>query len=93
MPKRSSRSPERGGYGGGGGERGGRFGGERNRGERFERGYGGGGGKRQNQNSYNPFTSSSSSCSVFVGNLKYETRWQELKDHMRKAGNVDSVRL
>ena len=30
-------------------------------------------------------------CNVFVGNLKYETRWQALKDHMRRAGNVDSV--
>lgn len=29
--------------------------------------------------------------SVYVGNLAYETSWQNLKDHMRKAGNVDSV--
>ena len=63
-----------------------------------ERGWGRGerGGKRYKQDSYNPSHrpsySSSSSCSVFVGNLRYETRWQELKDHMRKAGNVDSVR-
>jgi RNA recognition motif-containing protein len=28
---------------------------------------------------------------VFVGNLKYETEWQALEDHMRRAGNVDSV--
>ena len=28
-----------------------------------------------------------SDCTVFVGNLKYETRWQALKDHMRRAGN------
>lgn len=32
-------------------------------------------------------------CSVFVGNLKYETKWQLLKDHMRKAGNVDSANI
>jgi RNA recognition motif-containing protein len=31
--------------------------------------------------------------SVYVGNLAYETTWQELKDHMRAAGNVDKVRL
>lgn len=29
--------------------------------------------------------------SVYVGNLSYETSWQDLKDHMRKAGNVDEV--
>mmetsp|Transcript_22260 Transcript_22260/g.31330 ORF Transcript_22260/g.31330 Transcript_22260/m.31330 type:complete len:342 (-) Transcript_22260:693-1718(-) len=28
--------------------------------------------------------------SVFVGNLSYETSWQDLKDHMRQAGNVDN---
>lgn len=31
---------------------------------------------------------SSSSCRVFVGNLPYSVRWQELKDHMRAAGTV-----
>jgi hypothetical protein len=27
-------------------------------------------------------------CRIFVGNLSYSTTWQNLKDHMRKAGNV-----
>eukprot|EP00531_Pseudo-nitzschia_arenysensis_P007146 CAMPEP_0116130994 /NCGR_PEP_ID=MMETSP0329-20121206/8774_1 /TAXON_ID=697910 /ORGANISM="Pseudo-nitzschia arenysensis, Strain B593" /LENGTH=454 /DNA_ID=CAMNT_0003625405 /DNA_START=56 /DNA_END=1420 /DNA_ORIENTATION=- len=36
---------------------------------------------------------SNEGCSVFVGNLRYETRWQALKDHMRKAGNVDSANI
>jgi RNA recognition motif-containing protein len=31
--------------------------------------------------------------SVYVGNLAYETSWQDLKDHMRAAGNVDKVRF
>ena len=31
--------------------------------------------------------------SVYVGNLAYETSWQDLKDHMRAAGNVDQVRI
>ncbi len=31
------------------------------------------------------------STAVYVGNLAYETSWQDLKDHMRKAGNVDQV--
>ena len=30
-------------------------------------------------------------ASVYVGNLAYETTWQDLKDHMRKSGNVDQV--
>ncbi len=25
---------------------------------------------------------------VYVGNLSWQTSWQDLKDHMRKAGNV-----
>jgi len=33
------------------------------------------------------------STSVYVGNLAYETSWQDLKDHMRAAGNVDQVRI
>lgn len=31
--------------------------------------------------------------SVYVGNLAYETSWQDLKDHMRKAGNVDQANV
>ena len=31
------------------------------------------------------------SCSVYVWNLSYDTSWQDLKDHMRKAGNVDQA--
>jgi len=30
-------------------------------------------------------------CNVYVGNLAFETAWQELKDHMRLAGNVDKA--
>lgn len=48
---------------------------------------GGGGGKRRKS------LSNDASCNVFVGNLKYDTKWQALKDHMRRAGNVDSVSL
>jgi len=32
-------------------------------------------------------------ASVYVGNLAYETSWQDLKDHMRKAGNVDQANV
>lgn len=35
----------------------------------------------------------SDNCSVYVWNLSYETSWQDLKDHMRKAGNVDQANL
>jgi RNA recognition motif-containing protein len=31
--------------------------------------------------------------SVYVWNLANETNWQELKDHMRKAGNVDQATI
>lgn len=33
------------------------------------------------------------SCSVYVGNLSYDTKWQTLKDFMRQAGNVDKVTI
>lgn len=45
-------------------------------------GTGGGGGARGNNYG---------NLSVFVGNLAYETSWQDLKDHMRAAGNIDKV--
>lgn len=32
-----------------------------------------------------------SECKVYVGNLNYTTSWQTLKDHMRKAGDVQFV--
>jgi len=35
----------------------------------------------------------SNSTSVYVGNLAYETSWQDLKDHMRQAGNVDQANV
>lgn len=44
-------------------------------------GAGGGGGR------------TSSNASVYVWNLTYETSWQDLKDHMRKAGNVDQATI
>lgn len=38
-------------------------------------------------------TPHASSCSVYVGNLSYDTKWQVLKDFMRQAGNVDKVTI
>lgn len=32
-------------------------------------------------------------ASVYVWNLSYDTTWQNLKDHMRAAGNVDSATI
>ena len=34
-----------------------------------------------------------SNTSVYVWNMTFETTWQELKDHMRKAGNVDQATI
>ena len=70
--------------GGGGGPRegdGGYQGGWQQRGGHGHGGYGGGRGGGHHGN-----------VSVYVGNLSYETTWQDLKDHMRAAGNVDKVR-
>lgn len=64
--------------GGGGGPGGGQFGGGWNR-------VGGGGGGRNNNQWGN--------VNVYVGNLSYETTWQELKDHMRRVGNIDKVNM
>jgi len=33
------------------------------------------------------------SSSVYVGNLAFETSWQDLKDHMRGAGNVEQANI
>eukprot|EP00957_Ditylum_brightwellii_P008106 614794-Ditylum_brightwellii.AAC.1 len=41
-------------------------------------GGGSGGGGKHHGNNYG-------STSVYVGNLAYETSWQDLKDHMRAA--------
>jgi len=49
-------------------------------------GGGSGGGGKHHGNNYG-------STSVYVGNLAYETSWQDLKDHMRAAGNVDQANV
>lgn len=33
------------------------------------------------------------SCTVYVGNLSYQVTWEDLKDHMRQAGNVVRANL
>ena len=45
----------------------------------------------RSQNLHHPGTGMNSS--VFVWNLSYDTSWQDLKDHMRKAGNVNQVTI
>mmetsp|Transcript_4571 Transcript_4571/g.6675 ORF Transcript_4571/g.6675 Transcript_4571/m.6675 type:complete len:383 (+) Transcript_4571:76-1224(+) len=37
--------------------------------------------------------STSSGLSVYVGNLPFDLKWQDLKDHARRAGNVDNVKI
>jgi RNA recognition motif-containing protein len=49
-------------------------------------GHTGGSGRGQN-------FSGSNNASVYVWNLSYDTSWQDLKDHMRKAGNVDQATI
>ncbi|KAL3784732.1 hypothetical protein ACHAW5_001599 [Stephanodiscus triporus] len=71
------------GGGGGGGGGGGAREGDGGYLAGWHRGGGGGGGGGPRGNAGN--------LSVYVGNLAYETTWQELKDHMRAAGNVDKA--
>jgi RNA recognition motif-containing protein len=40
-----------------------------------------------------PHSSGHGNASVYVWNLSYDTSWQDLKDHMRKAGNVDQATI
>lgn len=61
---------------------------------REDRELGGGGGFKQGGfKQGGGFRGGGSSTSVYVGNLAYETSWQDLKDHMRKAGNVDQANM
>ncbi|KAL3923689.1 MAG: hypothetical protein SGILL_001510 [Bacillariaceae sp.] len=50
-------------------------------------GHGGGGGGRPHN------FSGGGNPSVYVWNLSYDTSWQDLKDHMRRAGNVDQATI
>lgn len=36
---------------------------------------------------------SKTSCRVYVGNLAWRARWQDLKDHMRSVGEVKYVEI
>merc|ERR1712183_41625 len=49
-----------------------------------------GGGQRQQATNAGGGSGGNSS-SVYVWNLSYDVSWQDLKDHMRKAGNVDQA--
>lgn len=100
---REDREMGTGGRGGGRGGRGGR--GNRNfnsggrGGGRGGGGYGGGGrrggGDADDEDDADADESGNNngSCSVYVGNLAFETSWQDLKDHMRGAGNVDQAKV
>jgi len=52
---------------------------------------GGGGGTRRRGGGGSGAGGVGQACSVYVGNLAFETSWQDLKDHMRAAGNVDKA--
>lgn len=56
--------------------------------------YGGGGKRRRFDGGANTNNNVNAPlCTVFVGNLDFKTSWQTLKDHMRRAGNVDSANI
>ena len=50
------------------------------------------GGQRPKRNGPGAFHQSSNK-SVYVWNLSYDVSWQDLKDHMRRAGNVDQATI
>jgi RNA recognition motif-containing protein len=52
-----------------------------------------GGGGAPSSSSPRASVRSTQNSSVYVWNLSYETSWQDLKDHMRKAGNVDQATI
>lgn len=54
---------------------------------------GGGDGGRGGGRANNDSSGEGDSCTVFVGNMSYDTTWQHLKDHMRRAGNVDNANI
>lgn len=49
--------------------------------------------KKNTTSATNATTVSKALCSVYVGNLSYDTKWQALKDFMRQAGNVDKATI
>jgi RNA recognition motif-containing protein len=79
---REDREQKVAGGGGGGGQHGGQHHGGGGGWNRVGGGGGAGGGRNNNH---------WGNVSVYVGNLAYETTWQELKDHMRRVGNIDKV--
>lgn len=89
---REDREDGKRGGGGGGGE-----GGERaprpNRGGGGDRAASGGGGgdgdKDDSQGGGEPGTEPEPGSQLFIGNLSWETGWQELKDHFRTIGEVE----
>merc|ERR1719343_1560358 len=56
-------------------------------------GEGKGGNRPRMVGAHNMKQNQTSNNSVYVWNLSYDVSWQDLKDHMRKAGNVDQATI
>jgi len=52
-----------------------------------------GGHRSRNAGAYGMNHNQQNNNSVYVWNLSYDVSWQDLKDHMRKAGNVDQATI
>jgi len=52
-----------------------------------------GGHRSKNIGAHSMNHNQTSNNSVYVWNLSYDVSWQDLKDHMRKAGNVDQATI
>lgn len=77
--------------GGGGGGRG-HFGG-RGRGRGRGRGHGGRDYHQGGRGGGGHSSGATGGCQLFVGNLSFDTNWQDLKDHFRQCGTVDRVEV
>lgn len=49
--------------------------------------------KPTKRNVYQSHNRSNVGCRVYVGNLAWETSWQDLKDHMKQVGHVEFVNI
>jgi len=48
---------------------------------------------RENHNNEDDHDDTPHVTSVYVGNVSFDCSWQDLKDHMRQAGNVDQANI
>jgi len=61
--------------------------------DRVQSGGKGGGGGKGGKGGSRSDDKSSTGCQLFVGNMPFDTSWQEVKDHFREVGEVEHVEV